>query len=136
MTKIKKIDYIYAVGRRKTSSSRVRLYRGKGEITINGKNAEEYFPGLINKNILLKPFKIIDGVDKYYATVKVSGGGTNSQLGAVIHGIARSLAKIDRDNFRPLLKQAGLLTRDPRTRERRKVNTGGKARRAKQSPKR
>jgi len=75
-------------------------------------------------------------VGKYYVTVKVVGGGKNGQLDAVVHGIARAFDKADREKFRPPLKRAGLLTRDARVRERRKVGTGGKARRKKQSPKR
>ena len=73
---------------------------------------------------------------KYYVTVKVVGGGKKGQLGATVHGIARALAKLDADTLRAPLKKAGLLTRDSRVRERRKVGTGGKARRKKQSPKR
>ncbi|OGM09457.1 30S ribosomal protein S9 [Candidatus Woesebacteria bacterium RBG_13_34_9] len=134
--KKKKIDYVYAVGRRKCSSARVRVFKGKGESTVNGKLIDKYFPGLIMKELWSKPFSVLDVSDKYYVMVKVNGGGINGQLDAVINGISKAFAKINKENFRPLLKKAKLLTRDSRIRERRKVGTGGKARRKKQSPKR
>jgi small subunit ribosomal protein S9 len=136
MPRKKKINYIYAVGRRKSASARVRLFRGKGENTVNGKPISEYFPGLINKDVWSKPFKTVDVFDKYYVSVKVVGGGQKGQLGAVVHGISKALAKAKEDKFRIPLKKAKLLTRDSRIRERRKAGTGGKARRKKQSPKR
>ena len=132
--KIKK-DFTYAVGRRREAAARVRIFRGKGETTVNSKPIESYFSGLLIRSLWEKPFKVVDAMDKYYATVRVAGGGAKGQLDAVTHGIARALAKVDID-FRKPLKDAGLLTRDPRGRERRKVATGGKARRKKQSPKR
>ena len=131
-----KKDYTYATGKRKTASARVRVFKGKGENQVNGKSMEKYFPGPVFKDVWAKPFRMADVMDKYFATVKVRGGGMQSQVEAIAHGIAKALAKIDRDNFRPVLKKSGLLTRDARIRERRKVNTGGKARRVKQSPKR
>ncbi len=130
-----KKGYIYAVGRRKTASARVRLYRGKGESVVNNLPIEKYFPCPNNSEVWMKPFRVVDVLDKYFVTVKVSGGGQNSQIEATAHGIARALEKSDK-NFRIPLKKVGLLKRDPRERERRKVDTGGKARRAKQSPKR
>lgn len=133
-TKNKK-DYTYAVGRRKTASARIRLFRGKGENVINGLSTDKYFSHPNDVEIWMKPLKVIDGADSYYVTVKVKGGGKNGQADATAHGIARALVKVNED-FRIPLKKAGVLTRDPRERERRKVNTGGKARRAKQSPKR
>lgn len=136
MARKKKINYIYTVGRRRSASARVRLFRGKGESTVNGKPISKYFPGIIAKDKWTKPFKLTETSDKYYVTVKVVGGGKNGQLDAVVHGIARALTKAKEDEFRPVLKKAGLLTRDSRIRERRKVGTGGKARRKKQSPKR
>src|SRR3989344_4374320 len=134
--KASKLDYTYAVGRRRTASARVRVFRGKGDTTVNGKPIEKYFPGDLNKQIWTKPLRVVDALDKYYASVKVVGGGARGQLEAVTHGISRALAKLNKDEFRPPLKKAGLLTRDPRTRERRKGGMGGKARRVKQSPKR
>lgn len=134
--KSKKRKYTYAVGRRKQASARVRLFKGKGDIVVNDTPIEKYFPGAINKDVWSKPFRVADASDKYYVTVKVVGGGIKGQLDAVVHGMARALAEENKDKFRGPLKKAGLLTRDPRVRERRKVGTGGKARRKKQSPKR
>lgn len=134
--KTKKRDYTYAVGRRKKSSARVRLFKGKGQNMVNGKAIEKYFPGDILKNVWSKPFRVVDASDKFYITVKVVGGGIKGQLDAVSQATSRALAKISVDEFKPLLRKAGLLTSDARQRERRKPGTGGKARRAKQSPKR
>lgn len=131
-----KKDYVYASGKRRTASARARLFRGKGESVVNGKPADKYFAGLITKEDWSRPFRILDVSDKYYATVKVMGGGMQGQLAATAHAIAKALVKVEKENFRPLLKKAGLLTRDPRTRQRRMIGTGGKSRRAKQSPKR
>lgn len=136
MARKKKINYIYAVGRRRSASARVRLFRGKGDNIVNGKLISDYFPGVINKDVWTKPFKAVDAMDKFYVTVKVVGGGLQGQLDAVVHGISRAFVKANEDKFRKPLKKLGLLTRDPRIRERRKVGMGGKARRKKQSPKR
>jgi small subunit ribosomal protein S9 len=136
MARPKKIKYTYAVGRRKSASARVRLFKGKGENIVNDVPIDKYFPGAINKVSWIKPFKLTDTKEKYYVTVKVVGGGRNGQLDAVVHGIARVLDKENREDFRIPLKKAGLLTRDARVRQRRMVGTGGKARRKKQSPKR
>ncbi len=132
----KKIDYIYGVGRRKESSSRVRLYRGKGENTVNGSPAEKYFPGEIAKKSIAKPFGATETSDKYYFSGRVIGGGKEGQLSALVLAIARALVKIAPDKNKIVLKKLGLLTCDSRTRQRRMVGKGGKARRAKQSPKR
>lgn len=132
----KKVDFIYAKGRRKSASARVRLYKGKGETTVNGQPIDKYFPGAIDKSSWIKPFKVADVLDKYYATIKVRGGGKDGQLDAVVHGIARALSFTNSEEFRAPIKKAGLLTRDARVRQRRMVGTGGKARRKKQSPKR
>ena len=136
MPRKKKINYIYARGRRKEASARVRLFKGKGENLVNEMPIEKYFPGEVNRQAWIKPFKLTRTEGKYYVTVKVVGGGQKGQLEAVVHGIARALAAADREKYRLPLKKAGLLTRDPRVKERRKVGTGGKARRKKQSPKR
>ena|SRR5258706_10588669 len=128
-------DYIFAVGRRKSSSARVRLFNGKGENMVNEKPMKEYFPGPVNAFHYMLPYRVLDVSDKYYVTAKVTGGGPKGQVEAVRLGIARALIK-SKAEFRGALKAAGLLTRDPRVRERRKVGTGGKARRQKQSPKR
>lgn len=136
MTKVKKIDYTYGVGRRKESSCRVRLFRGKGESTVNGMPANTYFPGAVAKSAMAKPFGATETSDKYYFTGKVSGGGKNGQLSALVLGIARALVKVSADKNRTPLKKLGLLTRDSRIRQRRMVGMGGKSRRKKQSPKR
>jgi len=132
----KKQIFFYAVGRRKSASARVRLFKGKGENLVNDLAAEKYFPGSVNKILLDRPFILTETLGRYYFTVKVIGSGKNGQLKALIHGVARALSLADREKFRSPLKKAGLLTRDPRERERRMVGTGGKARRQKQSPKR
>lgn len=122
--------YTFAVGRRKTASARVRLFKGVGENMINGKKITEFLA------ILAKPFKLTDTEGKYFFTAKVSGGGKEGQIEAIVHGIARAFVKLNPDKFRVILKKNNLLTRDPRVRLRRMVGTGGKARRKKQSPKR
>ncbi len=134
--KVEKPEIIHAVGRRKESIARIRLYKGKGETLVNNLPIGEYFPSEVSRVAHTSPFELTDTAGKYYATIKVSGGGKNGQLGAVVHGLSRALASLDKENFRPVLKKAKLLTRDSRTRERRKVGMGGKARRKKQSPKR
>lgn len=128
-------NYIFAVGRRKESVARVRLFNGKGESSVNGMPLSKYFPGAVSEYAFSLPLKTVDMADKHYVTVKVAGGGKKGQLDASAHGIARALLK-SKEEYRDVLRAAGLLTRDPRVRERRKVGTGGKARRQKQSPKR
>ena len=122
-----KTNYIYALGRRKTSSARVRLFKGSGENMFNDKKTTDL--------VLMRPLKIVDMEQKLYFTAKVSGGGVEGQKETVVHGLSRALVKYD-EKFKEQLKRAGLLTRDPRERQRRMVGTGGKARRKKQSPKR
>jgi small subunit ribosomal protein S9 len=132
-----KDKYIYAVGRRKKAIARIRLFKTKGESLINDKPVNKYFPGSLGQLAINTLFETCNiAPDKYHATVKVVGSGPRSQLDAVIHGLARSLVKIDAEKYKPMLKKKGYLTRDPRKKERRKVGTGGKARRQKQSPKR
>lgn len=148
--KTKNVLYYEGVGRRKTSVALVRLYiPGKdktvmvgetkikeGEMWVNKKKIEEIFPALYQKIQYLKPFKLVKAEDRFCVSITVSGGGLNGQLDAINHGLARALEKTDKEVMRPLLKKEMLLKRDPRARQRRKVGTGGKARRAKQSPKR
>ncbi len=131
-----KKEYAYAVGRRRSASARVRLYRGKGKSTVNEMSIEDYFPGAISQDVWSKPFRVADVLDGFYVTVRVVGGGKKGQLDAVTHGIARALAIVNKEEYRLALKEAGLITRDARVKERRKTGTGGKARRQKQSPKR
>ncbi len=136
MARTKKVDYIYGVGRRKESSARVRLYRGKAENTVNAMPAVKYFPGALAQKMLAKPFGATETSDKFYYTARVVGGGKEGQLAAVTLGIARALLKLSPEKNRTPLRKLSLLTRDSRIRERRMVGTGGKARRQKQSPKR
>jgi len=128
--------YTYATGRQKSAIARVRLFKGRGELIVNEKPIEDYFPGEVNKIIYLKPFQITQAEGKYDATVKVDGSGKNGQLGAVVHGLARALDKENPELYHLPLKKAGLLTRDPRMKERRKPGLAQKARARKQSPKR
>lgn len=129
-------NYTSSVGRRKEAVARVRVMVGEGPILVNGKPIGEYFKGVVFQKKYQQPFEVTKTLGKYKATVKVEGGGVTSQLGAVVHGLARALEKTDKENFRAALKAAGLLTRDPRARERRKMGQGGRARAKKQSPKR
>lgn len=128
--------YILAVGRRKEAVARVRLYFGKGESVVNEQPISQCFPGEAAKIVYSQPFEATGTTGKYFVTAKIRGGGKNGQLEAFVHGVSRALAAADREKLRPILKKKGFLTRDARTRERRKVGTGGKARRKKQSPKR
>ena len=121
-------------GRRKESIARVRLMAGKGNVTVNGKTLDEYFGTEILKVIVNQPFAVTNTVGKYDVVVKVVGGGFTGQAGAIRHGIARALLKADND-YRPVLKKAGFLTRDPRMKERKKYGLKG-ARRAPQFSKR
>ncbi len=132
----KKLNITYAIGKRKNASARVRLFHGKGENIVNEMPIEKYFPGEINKTFWSKPFGLTETTDKYYVTVRVFGGGLHAQLEAVVQGIAKALSLAKKEEFRPILKKAGLLTRDSRIRQRRMVGMGGKSRRMKQSPKR
>ncbi|MBM3205909.1 30S ribosomal protein S9 [Candidatus Shapirobacteria bacterium] len=134
--KTTKKDFVFAVGRCKAAVARVRLSRGKGKITVNGKTIEEYFPGEVAKTFWQKPFQVTQTEGKYDASVKVEGSGWSGQLKAVTHGLARALNKENEKTYRTALKKNKLLTRDARVKERRKVGQGGKARRKKQSPKR
>lgn len=124
-----------STGRRKEAVARVRLAEGNGQITVNGKPVSEVFPGIIWQKTYQKPFELTKTIGKYAATVKVTGGGTASQLKAITHGISRSLAQISPE-FRSQLKKYGFLTRDARVKERRKYGLAHKARAKKQSPKR
>ena len=128
--------FVFAVGRRKTAVARVRLFKGKGETLVNSQPIEKYFPGEQLKVFYLKPFQVTETLGKYHASIKVEGSGRNSQLTAIIHGIARALDKENKETYHSSLKKNKLLTRDPRTRERRKVGQMGRARKKKQSPKR
>lgn len=127
------IDY-QGTGRRKTSVARVRLLPGQGHMVVNGKPVEEYFPSPMVRAALTLPLQLANAADRYDVVVRVHGGGISSQAGAVRHGLARALLETD-DSLRPVLKKAGLLTRDPRMKERRKYGLK-KARKAPQFSKR
>jgi len=111
-------------GRRKTAVARVRLATGTGKIVINGRTFENYFPTETMRMVAAQPLVVTGLADKYDAQITVSGGGLNGQAGAVRHGLARALLTVDA-NLRPALRAEGLLTRDPRMRERKKYGQPG-----------
>jgi small subunit ribosomal protein S9 len=148
--KTKSLDYYSGIGRRKRAVAQVRLYLAKsdktvnvgnlkiktGEVYINGKTMDTFFGRSYQKEFILLPLKLTKNLDRFAVSIHTRGGGLIGQMEAIIHGLSRAIEKVDRDSYRPILKEYKLLTRDPRKRERRKVGTGGKARRLKQSPKR
>lgn len=113
-----------AVGRRKTSVARVRLTPGAGEIIVNKKGIGEFFSRETLRSIVTQPLELTSTAGKYNVTANVDGGGESGQAGAVRHGIARCLCLIDA-SFRGVLKKAGLMTRDPRMKERKKYGQKG-----------
>ena len=121
-------------GRRKNAVARVRLVPGTGKITVNKKDVEEYIPHADLREVINQPFGVTETKGAYDVFVNVNGGGYAGQSGAIRHGIARALLKVD-EEYRPTLKKAGLLTRDPREKERRKYGLK-KARKASQFSKR
>ncbi len=123
-----------AVGRRKQAVARVRLMEGKGVITINGKNFDIYFPQSIEQQLIQVPLVLVDMRAKWDVSVKVAGGGFRGQAEAVRHGISRALLAMDPE-LRKTLRSEGLLTRDPRVKERKKPGLK-RARRAPQFSKR
>lgn len=142
-------DFVFAVGRRREAVARVRLYTvikdgmawkdtavKKGDIIVNKKPISEYFKSETARYIYSEPLRVAHVQNKYTFTIQVVGGGPAGQLQAVVHGISNALSALDRDQYRPALKKKGFLTRDARTRQRRKVGMGGKSRRKLQSPKR
>ncbi len=124
----------YGTGRRKSSVARVYLVPGSGKITINKRDIDEYLGLETLKVVVRQPLVATDTLDKYDVLVNVKGGGYTGQAGAIRHGIARALLEVDAD-FRPTLKAAGYLTRDPRMKERKKYGLKS-ARRAPQFSKR
>ncbi len=125
----------YGTGRRKESVARVRLVPGNGTITINKRDIDDYFGLETLKTILRQPLEITGTIGKFDVLVNVKGGGFTGQAGAIRHGIARALLEVDSEAFRPTLKAAGYLTRDPRMKERKKYGLKA-ARRAPQFSKR
>lgn len=145
--RVVKKDYVAAVGRRREAVARVRLYSSpsvtlkseeyrRGDVIVNQKPVGTYFAFKAYQPLIAKFFERTGSKEKFIYTIKVAGGGLHGQLEAVLHGIARALDKVDSEKYHTIVKENGYLTRDARTRERRKVGTGGKARRQKQSPKR
>jgi small subunit ribosomal protein S9 len=114
----------HAVGRRKESIARVRLVPGTGQRTVNGKAIDDYFPRATMIDMILKPLEITSTSDRYDVHANVAGGGVTGQAGAVRLGIARALVKVD-ESYRKPLKQVGLMTRDPRMKERKKYGQKG-----------
>ena len=131
---MEKQAYFYGTGKRKTAVARVRLLPGNGTIVINGKPYEELFPRLEHRRIVVQPLIVTEKISNYNAVVKVTGGGTSGQGGAISHGIARALVKAD-EKLKPVLRQHGLLTRDDRVKERKKAGLK-RARKAPQYTKR
>ena len=118
----------YATGRRKTSAARVFLKPGKGVITINGKKANDYLRRLQSQMVIQQPFDLLNQVDKYDASITVTGGGESGQAGAIRLGITRCLIAMDAA-LKGELKKAGFVTRDPRMVERKKYGRAGARRR-------
>lgn len=126
--------YFYGTGRRKSSVARVRVYNGTGKITINDRDIDDYFGLETLKLIVRQPLNLTGNLDKFDIVCRVAGGGVTGQAGAIRHGISRALLQYDAE-LRAELKKAGLLTRDPRMKERKKYGLKG-ARRAPQFSKR
>ena len=131
-----KNERYYGTGRRKSSVARVRLVPGKGNIIVNKKSLDEYFGGLeLLKNEVKRPLELTGTLGSFDVIATVNGGGFTGQAGALRHGISRALCEVDAEEYRPVLKAAGFLTRDPRMKERKKPSLK-KARRASQFSKR
>ncbi len=113
------MEVINTLGRRKKSVARVYLSKGKGNMVVNDRDYKEFFPISVLQSKLVQPFALTDTVNKYDVKVNVSGGGINGQVEAIRLGISRALVKLN-DDYKPLLKEEGLMTRDPRMVERKK----------------
>jgi len=120
---VAEIQY-YGTGRRKTSTARVYLRAGGGEFLINRKAFDQYFPNETLRMIIRQPLQLTETVTKFDILINVRGGGPSGQAGAIRHGITRALLEYNAD-LRPALKQAGLITRDPRIKERKKYGQKG-----------
>ena len=126
--------YFYGTGRRKSSVARVRVMPGTGAITINGRDIDDYFGLETLKLIVNQPFGVTETAGKFDIIANVRGGGFSGQAGAIRHGLSRALVTVD-ESYKPMLKKAGFLTRDPRMKERKKYGLKA-ARRAPQFSKR
>ena len=131
---MEKKAYFYGTGRRKTAVAQVKLFPGNGAIIVNGTPYEERFPRFEHRRTIIQPLMVTDSVGKYNAVIKVTGGGISAQGGAISHGIARAMVRAD-ESVKPVLRQNGLLTRDSRTKERKKAGLK-RARKAPQYTKR
>jgi len=118
------VSRFYATGKRKNSIARVWMMPGNGKITINEKSIDQYFGRDVLKMIIRQPFEVTGTIDKYDVLVSVLGGGNSGQAGAIRHGISKALLTIDEES-RVKLRKEGLLTRDPRTKERKKYGQKG-----------
>jgi small subunit ribosomal protein S9 len=128
--------YVEGIGRRKVATARVYIYEQGGDIVVNNQIAGEYFSNIAGAaKRYMEPFELTGTKGTFGVSAKISGSGIEAQLDALVHGISRALIEFNPD-FRPLLKPAGLLTRDSRMKETRKIGHGGKARAKRQSPKR
>jgi small subunit ribosomal protein S9 len=126
--------YDRGIGKRKCAIAQVKLFSGKGEIVVNGKPYQDFFPRLEHRRNIEQPFKATDTIGKFNVEVKVTGGGVTGQAEAIRHGIARALVAAN-EQFKPMLRQEGLLTRDSRIKERKKYGLK-RARKAPQYTKR
>jgi len=124
-----KQSYFYGTGRRKEAVARVRVMAGNGAIIVNGTPYEERFPSLEHQRTISQPLLVTESSNKYNVVAKVEGGGVSGQSGAIAHGLSRALVRAD-ERFKPILRQNGLLTRDSRTKERKKPGL----RRARKAP--
>ena len=122
------LEKFYGTGRRKTSVARVWIRPGPGKIVVNRRPFEEYFPRETLRMIIAQPLQLTNTVGQFDILVRVGGGGPTGQAGAVRHGLSRALVRFD-EKLRSMLKKAGLLTRDPRMRERKKYGQPGARRR-------
>ena len=127
--------FYWGTGRRKTAVARVRLLPGEGQMVVNGRTPEEHFGGAFAESELFLPFRVTGTEGRFNVMIKVEGGGVTGQAGAIRHGIARALLQSDPEAHRLPLRQAGLLTRDPRMKERKKYGLK-RARKAPQYTKR
>ena len=114
----------YGTGRRKSSTARVYLRPGAGQVTVNRKTFEQYFPNETLRMVIRQPLQLTETASKFDIIINVAGGGPAGQAGAIRHGITRALLEFNAD-LRPPLKQAGLITRDPRIKERKKYGQKG-----------
>lgn len=130
---------IRAVGRRKTATAVFTMTSGKQDeqqVTVNGKPIGEYWPGPALQMVWQEPFRTTNTLNRFTGAARVAGSGKMAQLDAFVLAASRALQEVDQEKFRPILKKRGLLTRDPRSKERRKPGLAHKARAKKQSPKR